>query len=200
MKSILNRYLGENVFRVPRGLLITTSVTILSIHSIFGQGYDELNIVPLDDFFDVRTPSVDQYVDIGGFELKVDRTKWGLDLTRNNHGFLGRLEGRDVDIDVLEIPRSRSGNQIAERAALATDSSRHLQRVYTSHAVRGVKDVYRGKPFAFSQNIRAIRYFFVNSQGETICFAAHAKSAYPDWSDAIYLVQNTLSLAKEPRS
>ena len=63
-------------------------------------------------------------------------------------------------------------------------SSVHIDHVFTSHAIPGVKAVYGEKPSLFSQNIRAIRYFFVNPEGKTICFEAHAKSSHPDWSDA----------------
>jgi hypothetical protein len=174
-------------------------VTALAVGSIFAQEYDEMNIVAPDDFFDIPTPSVDEYVTIGGFQLRVDRTKWGIDLTPNNHGLLGRLQGDDVDINVVEIPRSQSLDRIAEKTAVPTDSTIHIKRVFTSHAIRGLKATYGGKPSRFSQNIRAIRYFFVNPAGKTICFEAQAKTSHPDWSHANYLVLNTLSLENEPR-
>jgi hypothetical protein len=75
----------------------------------------------------------------------------------------------------------------------------HIERVFTSHAIRGLKAVCGGKPSLFTQNIRAIRYFFANPEGKTICFEAHAKTSHPDWSDANNLVLNTLSLAKPTR-
>ena len=71
----------------------------------------------------------------------------------------------------------------------------HSERVFTRHAVPGLKIVYGGKPSLFTQNIRAIRYLFVNPEGKTICFEARAKTADPDWSEANNLVLNTLSLA-----
>jgi hypothetical protein len=83
--------------------------------------------------------------------------------------------------------------------ASTKSSSVHIERVFTSHAVRGVKAVYGGRPSLFSQNIRAIRYFFVNPEGKTICFEAYAKTSFPDWSDANNLVLSTLSLAKRTR-
>ena len=64
-----------------------------------------MNAVPLDDYFNVPTPSMDEYFSIGGFQLRVDQTKWGIDLTPNNHGLLGRFQGHNVDINVIEIPR-----------------------------------------------------------------------------------------------
>jgi hypothetical protein len=73
--------------------------------SVFAQEYDEMNVVPLDYYFDVPTPSIDEYVSIGGFQLRVDQTKWGIYLAPNNHGLLGRLQGHNVDINVIEIPR-----------------------------------------------------------------------------------------------
>jgi hypothetical protein len=199
MKSTFHSGLWKTALLViPRGrcLAIAAALTTLTVGSVFAQEYDEMNVVPLDDYFDVP---IDEYVNIGGFQLRVDRTKWGIDLTPNNHGLLGRLQGHDLDIDVIEIPRSQSLNQIAENMASTKGSSVHIERVFTSHAIRGVKAVYGGKPSFFSQNIRAIRYFFVNPEGKTICFETHAKTSYPDWSDANNLVLNTLSLAKRTR-
>jgi hypothetical protein len=155
-----------------------------------------MNVMPPDDYFDVPTPPINEYVNIGGFQLRVDRTKWGIDLTPDTHGLLGRLKGHDVDIDVIESRRLESLNTIAQAIAPTNGSSVHIDRVFTSHAIPGVKAVYGDKPSLFSQNIRAIRYFFVNSEGKAICFEAHAKTSHPDWSDANTLVLNTLSLAK----
>jgi hypothetical protein len=179
-----------------RYLAITATVATFTVGSIFAQQYD--NMAASDDDVDVRTPSVDEYVSIGGFQLRVDRTKWGIDLNPSNHGLLGRLQGDDVDINVIEISGPQSLNPIAEMAALTTTST-HVKRVFTSHAIRGLKVVYGGKPSLFSQNIRAIRYFFVNPEGKTICFEAHAKTSHPDWFDANNLVLNTLSVAKRTR-
>jgi hypothetical protein len=109
---------------------------------------------------------------------------------------LGRLKGHDVDIDVTESPRLESLNKLAEDMASTKGSPVHIDRVFTRHAIPGVKAVYGEKPSLFSQNIRTIRYFFVNSEGKTVCFEARAKTSYPDWSDANSLVLNTLSLAK----
>ena len=179
-----------------RCLAVAAALTTLRVGSVLAQEYDEMNVVPLDDYSDVP---IDEYVNIGGFQLRVDQTKWGIDLTPNNHGLLGRLQGHNVDINVIEIPRLGSVNQIAENMASTKGSSVHIERVFTSHAIRGVKAVYGGKPSLFSQNVRAIRYFFVNPEGKTICFEAHAKTSHPDWSDANNLVLNTLSLAKRTR-
>jgi hypothetical protein len=179
-----------------RCLAVAAALTTLRVGSVLAQEYGEMNVVPLDDYFDVP---IDEDVTIGGFQLRVDQTKWGIDLTPNNHGLLGRLQGNDVDINVIEIPRLESLKQIAENMASTKGSSVHIERVFTSHAIRGVKAVYGGKPSLFSQNVRAIRYFFVNPEGKTICFEAHAKTSHPDWSDANNLVLNTLSLAKRTR-
>jgi hypothetical protein len=197
MKPMLNPHFGSS--GAVRGLLMTVSFTALSIHSMFAQGYDETNIVPLDDFFDVPTPSVDEYVDVGGFQLKVDRAKWGIDLRRNSHGLLGRFEGHDVEINVVATPTSQSWNPILGKTALMRRFSGHVERLFTSHAVPGIKAVYNDKSSRFGGEIAGICYFFVNSEGQTICFEVRAKSAHPDWSEATHLVQNTLSLSKNPR-
>ena len=118
MKSTFHSGLSKTALLIiPRGrcLAIAAALTTLRIGSVFAQEYDEMNVVPLDDYFDVPTPSIDEYVSIGGFQLRVDQTKWAIDLTPNNHGLLARLQGHNVDINVIEIPRSQSLNQIAEK-------------------------------------------------------------------------------------
>jgi hypothetical protein len=156
MKSTFHSGLWKRallVIPLGRCLAIAAALTILRVGSVFAQEYDEMNVVPLDDYLDVPTPSMDEYVSIGGFQLRVDQTQWGIDLTPNNHGLLGRLQGHNVDINVIEIPRLGSLNQIAENMASTKGSSVHIERVSTSHVVRGVKAVYGGKPSLFSQNI-----------------------------------------------
>jgi hypothetical protein len=199
MKSTFHSVLSKTALPRGRCLAVAAALITLRLGSVFAQEYDEMNVVPLDDYFNVPTPSIDEYVSIGGFQLRVDQTKWGIGLTPNNHGLLGRIQGHDVHINVIEIPRLESLNQIAENMASPTGSSVQIERVFTSHAVRGVKAVYGGKPSLFSQNIRAIRYFFVNPEGKTICFEARAKTSHPDWSDANNLVLNKLSFAKRTR-
>jgi hypothetical protein len=202
MKSMFEPYLCKAALTViPSGrcLAITAALTTLTVGSILAQDYDEMDVVAPDASFNVPTPSIDEYINIGGFQLRVDQTKWGIDLTQNNHGLLGRLQGRNVNIDVIEIPRSQSLNQLVANRAPTTGSPVHVERVFTSHAIPGVKVIYAGKPSRFSQSIRALRYFFVNPEGKTISFEAHAETAHPDWYDANYLVLNTLSLAKSTR-
>ena len=199
MKSTFHSVLSQaalSAIRRGRCLAVAAALTTLRLASAFAQEYDEMNVIPLDEYFDIPTPSINEYISIGGFQLRVDQTKWGIDLTPNTHALLGRLKGHDVDIDVTESPRLESLNKLAEDMASTKGSSVHIDRVFTSHAIPGVKAVYGEKPSLFSQNIRAIRYFFVNPEGKTICFEAHAKSSHPDWSDANSLVLNTLSLAK----
>ena len=199
MKSTFHSVLSQaalSAIRRGRCLAVAAALTTLRLASAFAQEYDEMNVIPLDDYFDIPTPSINEYIRIGGFQLRVDRTKWGIDFTPNTHGLLGRLKGHDVDIDVTESPRLKSNSKLAQDMASTKGSSVHIEHVFTSHAIPGVKAVYGGKPSLFSQNIRAIRYFFVNSDGKAICFEAHAKTSYPDWSDANYLVLNTLSFAK----
>jgi hypothetical protein len=169
-------------------LALTATVTTFAVGSILAQDYDQTNRIAPDDPFDVQMPSVDEDVTIGGFQLRVDRTKWGVELNPGNHGLLGQLHGDDVDITVTEVSRSQGEAPIGA-------SSMHRERVFTSHAVPGLKIVYGGKPSLFTQNIRAIRYLFVNAEDKTICFEARARTANPDWSEANNLVLNRLSLA-----
>lgn len=190
MKSLMHPFVS-NLMGTSGGryLAITATVTTLTVGSIVAQEFDQTNMVASDDPFDVRMPSVDEDVTIGGFQLRVDRTKWGIDLNPRNHGLFGRLRGDDVDITVTDVSRS-------QREAAIVAGSMHSERVFTRHAIPGLKIVYGGKPSLFTQNIRAIRYLFVNSEGKTICFEARAKTSHPDWSEANNLVLNTLSLAR----
>jgi hypothetical protein len=190
MKSPLHPFVSNLIGTSgSRYLAITATVTTLTVSSIVAQDHDQTNMVAPDDPFDVRLPSVGEDVFIGGFQLRVDRTKWGIELSPNNRGLLGRLHGEDVDITVTEVSAPQRATAIGAR-------SLHSERVFTSHAVPGLKIVYGGKPSLLTQDIRAIRYLFVNSAGATICFEARAKTANPDWSEANHLVLNTLSLPR----
>jgi hypothetical protein len=73
-------------------------------------------MVAPDDPFDVQLPSVDEDVRIGGFQLSVDRTKWGIELILSNHGLLGRLHGEDVDITVTEVSAPQRATAIGARS------------------------------------------------------------------------------------
>ena len=190
MKSLWHHF-ASGLIGTPGGhyLAITATVTTFTVGSIFAQDNDQTNMVAPDDPFDVQLPSVDEDVRIGGFQLSVDRTKWGIELILSNHGLLGRLHGEDVDITVTEVSAPQRATAIGAR-------SLHSERIFTAHAVPGLKIVYGGKPSLFTRDIRAIRYLFVNSAGATICFEARAKTANPDWSEANRLVLNTLSLPR----
>ncbi|HEU4679111.1 MAG TPA: hypothetical protein VFS35_06295, partial [Terrimicrobiaceae bacterium] len=145
-----------------------------------------VNVGTQDDPFDVQTPSVDEFITVGGFQLRVDRTKWDIALSPGNHGLLGRLRGSDVDITIREIAGASSTTP-AEKAILATAPLR-MERVFTSHAIGGLKVFYGDRPSLIRQRITVIRYVFVNPAGETICFEARAKTLHPDWSEANDLV------------
>ena len=183
-------------FKTPtvRCAALTVMLPVLLAGRIHAESYDEINIVPADDFFDVPTPPVNDYIEIGGFQLKVDRTRWGLSLTKGNHGFLGRLEGTDVDINVSELPAPQA-TAIGSTTDSRANSATRVEHIFTSHAVPGLKVIHRGQRSLFGENICGIDYIFVSPENKRIRFAAHAKVSHPDWSDANRLVLNTLSLA-----
>jgi hypothetical protein len=180
---------------VPHSLYILLIVAG-AVGSVFAQRYDDINVVGLDDYFDVPTPPVNEYVDLGGIQLRVDRTKWGVELSSSNHGLLGRFLGNDVELTATEIVTPQSLDQLAQRAAPNGDSLVRVERVSTSHAVHGIKVVYADKSSYSAPSIRAIRYFFAGPQGRVICFEARPTSSHPDWSDTNDLILDTLSLAK----
>jgi hypothetical protein len=63
MKSLLHPYVS-NLMGTSGGryLAITATVTTFTVGSILAQEYDQTNMVAPDDPFDVRMPSVDEYV------------------------------------------------------------------------------------------------------------------------------------------
>ena len=157
---------------IPRGrcIAVAAALTTLGVGSVFAQDYDEMNVIPSEDYFDVPTPPINEYVNIGGFQLRVDQTKWGIDLTQNTHGLLGRLKGHDVDIDVIESPRLESLNQIAENMASTKGSSVHIEHVFTSHAIPGVKAVYGEKPSPLQPEYPGDSLFLRKSRGQNDLF------------------------------
>jgi hypothetical protein len=190
MKSPLHPFDWNLLGRSGRRYLgVTAAVTTFTVSNIVARDYDQTNMVAPDDPFNVQLPSVDEDVTMGGFQLKVDRTKWGIELNQRDHGWLGRLQGDDVDINVTELPRS-------PRAAASGARSIRSERIFTRHAVPGLKIVYGDKPSLFTRNIRTIRYLFVNPEGKPICFEARARTVNPDWSEANGLILNTLSLPR----
>jgi len=82
---------------------------------------------------------------MGGLQLRVDRTKWGIDLTPNTQGLLGRLKGHDVDIDVTESPRLKSISKLALDMASTKGSLVHIDFVFTRHATPRRKGRLRRK-------------------------------------------------------
>jgi hypothetical protein len=139
MKSLLHPYVS-NLMGTSGGryLAITATVTTFTVGSILAQEYEQTNMIAPDDPFDVQMPSVDEDVTIAGFQLRVDRTKWGVELNPGNHGLLGQLHGDDVNITVTEVSRSQG------EAAVGA-SSTHRERVFTSHAVPRPEDRLRRK-------------------------------------------------------
>ena len=183
-------------FSSRRFAAITAAVATCAIGSVRAQQY--VNVGTQDDSFDVQTPPVDELIAVGGFQLRVDRTKWDIALSPGNHRLLGRLQGNDVDITIRVIAGASSTTS-AEKTILAMAPLR-MERVFTSHAISGLKVFYGDRSSSIRQRITAIRYIFVNPAGETICFEVRAKTTYSDWSDANDLVLNTLSLAHRRRA
>ena len=147
------------------------TVTTFTVGSIFAQDNDQRNMVAPDDPFDVRLPSVDEDVLIGGFQLSVDRTKWGIEPTLNNHGLLGRLHGEDVDITVTEVSAPQRATAIGARS---------LQRTHLYGARRSrPEDCLRGKAIplhsGYSGDSLSLRQF----SGRNDLFRRTPKTANP---------------------
>ena len=146
MSSTLHPFV-RNLVIVPSRRFIATTATIatFAVGSLRAQQYDSM--AGPDDPFDVQTPSVDEYITVGGFQLRVDRTKWDINLDPGNRGLLGRLEGNDVAISIREIACPKS-TTVTDKASLETDSVQ-IERVFTSHAIGGLKGRLWRKDIAY---------------------------------------------------
>ena len=156
------------------------------------------NIPPEDEHYTNQTPAIIETVKVGGFTLDMDRVETGFYIPRQPQGnFLGEFRGDGFDIRVFRIPHS---GQPLEK--VATESNRNtgdivkVANIGGYRGVHGIRVEYSGKPTLVSSNIHAIRYFFVNPSGETICFDAQPTKPFTDWSIVDHLISGTITPAR----
>lgn len=135
-------------------------------------------------------PGVAKPVAVGGFSLDVDRTHWSIDGPQSPNGnYLGGFRSHTVNVSVSRVP-SATGDTMSGEEVLQS------YPVATSHGVRGVKVVYGHRENFLMQHISAIRYFFKNKEGQTICFEAAGIAASPNWYRANRLILDNLSFPR----
>jgi hypothetical protein len=171
-----------------------TAISVPAYSWDYTKNYEN---IPPRDVFGVQTPAIIKTVQVGGFNLDVDRVETGVYLPNRAKGdFLGEFRGKAFDIKVLQLPKS---NEPLEKVAAESHSNAgsvvRVANVEGPQGVRGVRVEYGDKPNFFSSNIQAIRYFFVNPSGQTICFDARATKPFADWSIVNHLISDTISPA-----
>jgi hypothetical protein len=128
-------------------------------------------------------PGVAKRVSIGGFELDVDRTHWGIDNPQGpDKSYLGGFRSHSVDISVSRLSSTTTPGDVLESYPVST-----------SHGVHGTKVVLGQRVNFLVQHITAIRYIFTNRSGQTICFEARGIAPHPNWYRANKLILDSLS-------
>ena len=159
-------------------------------HSDIGFGG---NIMPFE------IPPVDEVVRIGEFTLKVNRVQWSIQAIPAGP-VAAIFNSKDTSIRALRLPPLRPSqtlNDLASSAPLpSSNCSVRLENIRTSFAIPGVKATYGGRPNFMSQNIRLIRYYFLEKSGRVVCFEVLPKKKFPDCSGAAQLLLNTLNRGK----
>lgn len=155
--------------------------------SDFSRGNESL---PSDNFFNIPTPPVEETVNVGGFNLVVDRTQVGYAIYPQGSNVLAVFRGDDF---VVKVRRAAAGEATAAKAG---ESNVQVAEVRGRKSLHGTRVTYGGKPNFFSSNIHGISYFFTNPQGETICFEATQTAPHVDWSYVKYFIPDTISVAR----
>jgi len=178
---------------LPLIATLTLSATPAFCWDYTGNYY---NLAP-EDCTSIQTPAVIETVKIGGFALQLDRVEMGYNIYRSpNSNVLGDFQGDAFNIKVTRVPnRGQSLEQLALSMGGAGDHV-SVTPVHASGGITGYRAEYGGKPNLFSKNIHAIRYFFVNQAGETICFDATATGPHTDWSVVKHFVNGTIAPAR----
>jgi len=178
--------------------ILFAACTIISLPAYSWDYTGNYENIPPEDENTIQTPAITETVKVGGFTLDMDRVETGFYIPRQAQGnFLGEFRGDDFDIRVFRIPHS---GQPLEK--VATESNRNtgdivkVANIDGYRGVHGIRVEYCGKPTLVSSNIHAIRYFFVNPSGETICFDAQPTKPFTDWSIVDHLISGTITPAR----
>lgn len=174
-------------------LLVVTGITLATVPmraSDFSRGNESL---PSENFFNIPTPPVEEKVNVGGFNLVVDRTQVGYSIYPGGGNLLAVFRGDDY---VVKVHRVAPGAAPEALAAKSGQSNVQVAQVRGRKSLNGMRVTYGGKPNFFSSNIHGISYYFTNPQGETICFEATQTAPHVDWSYVKYFIPDTISVAR----
>ena len=143
--------------------------------------------------FTPEIPMTPDFVKVGGFILKVDPTEYGFTASEKN-GTLGIFCGKDNDVRVTRISSSDPSlkQEIMKLGAANGWPLRNVTPVSAGKGLRGVMATYGAEPSFLFSGTKAIRWLFVNPRGETICFEADARTAYPDWNYTRFLLNREI--------
>lgn len=171
-------------------------VTLVSITSVFAQLPYKVYKNDLDMYSSwPQAQPIRESFSIGGFTLTVNLLHVGYTVYPKPIGnVLGLLHGDDYDATIRRIPPTKAS---LEELAVQMRSGKYAVvktlPVHNSFGLEGVRATYGGKPSLFAQNIKVMRYFFVNKAGEVICFSAKATNTDPDWTYFEYLMTKRLA-------
>ena len=132
---------------------------------------------------------VEEDVAVGGLTIKLDRTKWGYSVFDGvRDGLLARFVGEDIEVTLRRIAPLPVDGRMLVKALSSKQDVLYARSIATSGALRGVKEAY-GVRHSFGPRAQSsVRYFFVVSDRNWLCFEARPTGKAPQWQDANELI------------
>lgn len=182
-----------NYFTSMKYSILSTAflVILLWISPTSARAWEQYNDILRSDDYSPQGPPVEEPVKVAGFKMLVDRTQLGYAVCQpSQEGVLARLRGDNIDVLVTRACNTskRSLDQTVAQAASGRTEVVKVTPIKSRYGLKGYRVTYGGKSNWFSNHLTEIRYYLLNSAGETICFAAHAKNQYPEWDYFKYLM------------
>ena len=142
-----------------------------------------------DSGYSFALPEVEEDVAVGGLTIKLDRTKWGYSVFDGvRDGLLARFVGEDIEVTLRRIAPLPVDGRMLVKALSSKQDVLYARSIATSGALRGVKAAY-GVRHSFGPRAQSsVRYFFVVSDRNWLCFEARPTGKAPQWQDANELI------------
>ena len=142
-----------------------------------------------DSGYSFALPKVEEDVAAGGLTIKLDRTKWGYSVFDGvRDGLLARFVGEDIEVTLRRIAPLPVDGRTLVKALSSKQDVLYARSIATSGALRGVKAAY-GVRHSFGPRAQSsVRYFFVVSDRDWLCFEARPTGKAPQWQDANELI------------
>jgi hypothetical protein len=142
-----------------------------------------------DSGYSFALPKVEEDVAAGGLTIKLDRTKWGYSVFDGvRDGLLARFVGEDIEVTLRRIAPLPVDGRMLVKALSSKQDVLYARSIATSGALRGVKAAY-GVRHSFGPRAQSsVRYFFVVSDRDWLCFEARPTGKAPQWQDANELI------------